>query len=219
MIKKIILDLDGPLLDGKNRHFQCYSDILIENGFTPLVSEEYWGMKRRRLNRHLQLAASQADGIYEQFLQSWLQRIEEKNYLALDRLQPGVLEKLQEWKSRDIELILVTLRNNQKNLREQLGSLGLLQLLDKVVAVGTEGGEAGKAEAARPYVERSQPTAVLWVGDTETDIYAARRLEVWVCAVACGLRTEEYLASLNPDFLVSDLSVLNVWEMIANEYP
>lgn len=210
MIRTIILDLDGPLLDGQHRHYRCYYDILMENGFTPLPSEEYWTMKRQRLDRHQQLAASQADGIYSLFLHSWRQRIEEKKYLAYDRLQPGSLEKLQEWKSRKLELILVTLRNNQENLHEQLGSLGLQPLLDAIVAVGTDGGEAGKADAARPYVERLQSADVLWVGDTETDIAAARRLGVPVCAVGCGLRTEEYLESLKPDLLVQDLRALNV---------
>lgn len=210
MIEKIILDLDGPILDGRLRHYKCYGDILVENGFTPLPVEEYWEMKRRRLDRHHQLAASKADGIYPLFLQRWLQRIEEKSYLAADRLQPGIPEKLQQWKSQGIELILVTMRNNMENLHGQLRILGLLPLLDQVVAVGTDSGEAGKAEAARPHVERSQKAAVLWVGDTETDIGAARRLGVRVCAVGCGLRTLEYLASLKPDFLVSDLRYLDL---------
>lgn len=213
MINTIILDLDGPILDGKLRHYQCYSEILTESGFAPLTADEYWNMKRRKLDRHQQLAASGADGIYQQFLQSWLQRIEDKSYLALDRLQPGVLEKLQEWKSYGIGLILVTMRNKESNLRWQLGSVGLLPLLDKVVAVGTDGDESCKADAARPYVEQSDRASILWIGDTEADINAARLLGIKVCVVGCGLRTMEYLTSLKPDFLVSDLKSVNFSKM------
>lgn len=213
MIKTIFLDLDGPILEGKCRHYQCYNDILIENGFVPLEIEAYWAMKRNRIDRRQQLAASQADGIYEQFLQSWLKRIEKKDYLALDQLQPGVLERLQQWRSLGIELTLVTMRNHEDNLHWQLDELGLSPLLDRVLAVGTASGEMGKAEAARPYVDGGAAGTALWIGDTEIDISAARSLGVRVCAVCCGLRTSEYLASLTPDFLCPDLRALNLSEM------
>ena len=44
------------------------------------------------------------------------------------------------------------------------------------------------------------------MGDTEMDIHAARELGVKVCALTCGIRSKEYLASLSPDLLEIDLS-------------
>lgn len=213
MIKTIILDLDGPLLDGRLRHYRCYSDILLENGFTPRPIDEYWEMKRQRVDRHRQLTVSGADGIYNDFLRTWIERIEEKKYLELDRPQPGAVQRLKEWKSSGIKLILATMRNNKSNLYWQLELLELLQLLDQVVAVGTTRKQSNKADAVKPYLKKLSSDSVLWVGDTEVDIKAARLLGVRVCVVGCGLRTPNYLSTLKPNYLVSDLKEINLSEM------
>lgn len=213
MIKTIILDLDGPLLDGRLRHYRCYSDILLENGFTSMPIDEYWEMKRQRIDRHKQLAVSGAEEIYKDFLKAWIERIEEKTYLEFDRLQPGAVLKLKEWKSSGIKLILVTMRNNKSNLYWQLELLELLQLLDQVVVVGTTGEKSNKADAVKPYLKESSSDSVLWIGDTEVDIIAALLLGVKACAVGCGLRTPNYLSTLNPNYLVPYLKGINLSEM------
>jgi phosphoglycolate phosphatase len=204
-IKTVIIDLDGPILEGKFRHYQCYSDILIRNGFLPMPMEEYWEMKRNRIDRHTQLSNSGADKIYHIFSKSWVEMIEKKNYLSLDRLQPGAVENLQSLRFSGIRIILITMRNNKDNLKWQLKFLDLLPLFDQVIAVGTAGADR-KANAVRSYIDKIPKESCLWIGDTEADINAARLIEVKVCAVSCGVRTHDYLTKLNPDFLVSDLN-------------
>lgn len=206
MIKTIILDLDGPILDGRYRHYQCYSDILLENGYAPMPLDRYWEMKRNRVNRHEQLAISGSDRIYDNYLKAWIERIEKKKYLALDRLQPGVIEKLQEWKSNDIRLILTTLRNNKANLRWQLKLLDLLVLFDHVVVGGMTNATDNKANKVKQYISKGDTEFILWIGDTEVDVFAARQLGIKVCVVCCGLRTFDYLTSLNPDLLYPDVN-------------
>jgi len=213
VIDTIILDLDGPILDGRRRHYQCYSDILVEQGFAPLPIDQYWEMKRNKKDRRLQLAASGAEGIYDLFLNSWIERIEQERYLAFDRLQPGVIQKLRKWKREAIRLALVTMRNNPATLHRQLESLGLLLLFDKVASVTTSGETArDKAEAARSFVAVEKKVSTLWIGDTEVDIHAARILGVKVGVVSCGLRTVGYLATLDPDFIVFDLNAVTLSE-------
>jgi phosphoglycolate phosphatase len=209
MIRTIFIDLDGPILDGRFRHYQCYSDILRENGYTPISLDAYWKMKRQRLDRHRQLVASGADGIYDAFLLAWHEKIEQKRYLALDRLQPGAFARMQEWRTNGMMLTLVTMRNNGENLRWQLGTFNLSELFDRILAVGTADGWEGKAAAARPLVKEAGASSVAWIGDTEADIEAARALNVTACVVGCGLRTQDYLATLSPDFLFPDLDSVN----------
>ena len=108
-----------------------------------------------------------------------------------------------------MKLILATLRNNEDNLNWQLSALKLLPLLDKIIAVGTKETSMDKAKAVVRHIELINRDNVLWVGDTEVDILAARALDVKVCAVGCGLRTLEYLATLKPDFLALDLCSIN----------
>lgn len=210
MIQFVILDLDGPILDGKFRHYACYSQILMKQGYKPISLEDYWQMKRERVNRRGQLAASGAESIYEQFLQRWLELIEQPQFLELDRLQPGTIDKLQQWRNLGIQLVLVTLRSYPERLHNQLVALGLNPLLDYVLPCNHQLGAKGKFSQVRKTVSQLSPENSIWIGDTEVDVEAARLLGCPIWAVTCGLRTESYLASLSPDFLSPDLASINL---------
>jgi len=213
MIKTVYLDLDGPVLDGKHRHYRCYSDILLQFGYKPMKLEQYWEMKRLRQDRTKQLAVSGATGIYNQFLSLWLERIEEKKYLELDCLQPMVHEMLTLWNFNNIRVILVTMRNNQDNLLWQLDRLALSPLFGDIIAVGSHESCEGKSEAVRNIVKATKSHQELWIGDTEIDLRASRSLDIPICLLSCGLRDREYLNSLKPDFLLPDLASINIFRI------
>ena len=67
MIRTVIVDLDGTILDGRFRHYACYRQILEERGYAPVSLESYWRMKLERADRRQQLAASGAEAIHEDF--------------------------------------------------------------------------------------------------------------------------------------------------------
>ena len=205
-VRTIVLDLDGPLLDGRERHYACYRSILDDLGYEPVDAAAYWAMKRDRVDRKAQLDASGAGAAYEPFLRAWLDRIERPEFLALDRVQAGAVDALRRWKSGGIGLGLATLRRSPDRLRDQLASTGLGRFLDALVVSGHEGGGAGKARQVREAVPGLDPGRTLWVGDTEVDVEAARALGCPVWALTCGLRTGSYLESLAPDFLSPDIT-------------
>jgi phosphoglycolate phosphatase len=207
-IKTVILDLDGPILDGRLRHYQCYADILTENGFAPIQIDQYWDMKRNRINRHIQLSASGAESFYDDFLLNWLQKIEQKKYLALDLLQGGSFETLSTWRSQGINLFLATMRHNSENLNWQLNQLNIMSLFDDVICI--DKGDSGKikAEHVISRIRNIDSQSTVWVGDTEVDVDAARYLGIDVCTVTCGLRTSEFLETLNPDYIETSISSL-----------
>jgi len=209
-INTLILDLDGPLLEGRKRHYQCYSDILQEHDYTPIALEPYWEMKRNRVNRRELLKQSGAEELYNTFLKAWLERIETQKYLTLDEVQPGVTVLLAEWKKAGMRLLLSTMRTHQANLHRQLKIFGLLPYFDTVVMVKHEGEET-KGSAVMRVTPPVDSTHAMWVGDTEVDIAAARELGIPVCALSCGLRTEGYLVSLAPDRVEEDLQDFARW--------
>jgi phosphoglycolate phosphatase len=208
----IILDLDGPLLDGRYRHHACYRRILTDHGHRVLDLAEYWEMKRQRLDRRAQLAATGAEALYDTFLASWLALIETPELLALDRLHDGVLPKLDDWRRRGFRLLLATQRHNALGLLAQLADLGLWDFFAHVVGCDHAEGGVGKARRVRDRVADDDQR--LWVGDTEVDVDAARTLGCPVWAVSCGIRTEAYLQSLAPDFLsasLNDIDLHGLW--------
>lgn len=205
MIQTIILDLDGPLLEGKMRHYACYRRILDEQGFEPVSIDEYWEMKRNRIDRRALLERSRAASIYDEFLKCWMERIETQEYLLLDRLQKNVIEILQRWKAAGIRLVLATMRNHPETLRWQLEHLGILPFFADLVVVGSGPDPLVKASGIQASLGNAERKRMMWIGDTEADILAARKLAIPVCALTCGLRGREYLESLSPDFVAVDL--------------
>jgi phosphoglycolate phosphatase-like HAD superfamily hydrolase len=211
MSRTVILDLDGPVLEGKLRHYRCYADILTEAGYAPMPLEEYWALKRSGADRRRQLQRSGAEALYGEFLQRWLERIEEPRYLAHDAVQPGARERLVAWNAEGVRLVLATQRRCRSNLLRQLAGCGLLPLFADVLSTGSASAGAGKAEMVAALLG-DPGSACLWIGDSEADVDAARRLGIRICAVACGVRSAQYLRALRPDGLAPDLSAVNLSE-------
>jgi phosphoglycolate phosphatase-like HAD superfamily hydrolase len=194
--RQIFLDLDGPLLDGKAKHYYCYQSILMKYGFKPINVDKYWEMKRARVNRRELLSISGAEEIYDDFLASWLEIIESPEALAFDKVQEGAFDCLHDWKKRRIPVILVTRRKNKQALEEQLKRLELRSFLDAVL-VCDHGGGSGKADAVRKmYPAQIYSENTLWIGDTEDDWEASISLGCKVVLLSNGLRNEEFLGSL-----------------------
>lgn len=210
-IKQIFLDLDGPLLDGKERHYFCYRSILERFGFEPIGIDEYWENKRARGNRKDLLNMSGAGEIYDDFLSAWLALIESPEVLALDKVQEGAVDCLRDWKEQGIELVLVTLRKDRQAVEEQLTRLKLRPLLDAVLVCAHANGGGGKADAIRKmFPGASFEENALWIGDTEVDWEAARSLGCNIVLVANGLRCEEYLGTLKSAMIVPSISSITL---------
>ncbi|OQY44493.1 MAG: hypothetical protein B6247_30185 [Candidatus Parabeggiatoa sp. nov. 2] len=210
MINVIILDLDGPLLDGKFRHYKCYKDILEKKGYTPMLLEKYWKKKCNRQDRKQLLAVTGADAIYDFFLTEWLDRIENKEMLALDKIQLGAVAKLQDWRNSGIHIILATMRQHPKRLHKQLHDLKIKSFMDQIVVCDYRKGGIGKALAVKDVVQGLNPKHSLWVGDTEVDVEAARFLGCPVWLISQGIRSKEYLASLQADFLSDSITDIDI---------
>jgi phosphoglycolate phosphatase-like HAD superfamily hydrolase len=205
-IQQIFLDLDGPLLDGKYRHYSCYSYIMKKYGFSAIALDEYWEKKRLLLNRRDLLQLSDADSIYDEYLSEWLSLIETKELLALDRVQEGALDCLQAWKSLGVNLVLVTLRKNKEAVEEQLRLQGLAEFLDTILVCDHVSGGLGKANAVRNCQDiRIMPENSVWIGDTEVDWEAARSLGVDIILVENGLRNKMYLEQMHGSTVVPSI--------------
>lgn len=208
--KKIILDLDGPILDGKEKHYRCYQSILEGFGIKPICIDKYWDSKRAVVNRRDLLTMSGAERFYDDFLTAWLLKIESPEMLALDKVQGGAIDCLRDWQAAGRELILVTMRKDHQALDQQLDSLSLRQFLDAILVCGHTNSGVGKAEAVCGYFHgRLKIDDMLWIGDTEADWEAAKFLGCGLVLVANGLRNEVFLNSLQGAVVAQSIASLN----------
>ena len=95
MFDYIFLDLDGPILEGKFRHYACYKDIIKKYGGNALEIDYYWELKRNKITRDIVLEKSNFQESYEIFFKEWMKNIENEKYLNLDSLKPEVVETLK----------------------------------------------------------------------------------------------------------------------------
>ena len=186
-------DLDGTLLDVSHRHYAVYCAVLGQWNETPLGFDEYWRAKREG-----NVPVSQANT--EEFKRLWLEWIERRDLLRLDRVLPGARELLGTL-GRENKLTLVTLRQSPEALREQLQRLELDRAFSKVLTA--RGGAEEKARLIRQ--GGAAPTGWL-IGDTEADVMAAKLAGLKSCTVTWGLRSRAFLEKLKPDSLADDFS-------------
>ncbi len=116
MFDYIFLDLDGPILEGKFRHYACYKDIIKKYGGNALEIDYYWELKRNKITRDIILEKSNFQESYEIFFKEWMISIENEKYLNLDILKPEVVETLKSWRNITDKIVLVTMRQNREYL-------------------------------------------------------------------------------------------------------
>lgn len=201
----IFLDLDGPILECKMRHYACYLDLCRSQELQPLERDEYWELKRQRVKGATLFQRSGARGDGSDLMRSWIDLVEQPGYLALDAVHPWVFDVLSSWVASGACLCLATLRSNVAGLHAELETLGLRRFFDRVVVSDSALGGEGKAAAAAGDRSGIDPQSAVWIGDTEVDADAAAKLGVKLYLVTCGIRTEDYLRSLGTGEVVSDL--------------
>ena len=180
----ILMDLDGTLLDGKEKHYQCYKDIMKQAGCIPMDIEQYWKRKRERVSLDTLLGGGMEK---ETFLLQWQMRIETEKYLRYDKLKPQILWALEKIKDKTFHLWLVTNRRNGETLEWQLKVLGLREYFERIFYTGERQG--GDKAACLPNIDYGN--AIL-IGDTEMDQKTAEKIGIEFIPIYNGLREKGF---------------------------
>ena len=118
--KTVILDFDGPILETSHRQYACYLNAAKALGVNTLSQGDFWRLKRQAKPTVRLLPADTSASVLKDFSSAWLSNIETSKYLALDELQPQVCDKLRRWKSLGLSLILVTVRQSEQGVLNQV---------------------------------------------------------------------------------------------------
>lgn len=209
----ILFDLDGPILDVSEKYYRVYADWVRAQGGEPVAKERYWQGKRQRLPDRELLAATGLAAGCEAY---WAQRrevIETPPYLAFDRLWEGVEERLRRI-AAVTPVVLVTLRRSPAALAGQLEQLGVAGLFARVLVGSGRDGAADRAAIKVGLVrgEFGEGLGARWfIGDTETDIVAGRRLGLATAAVTFGIRDRARLEPFRPTLILEERGAYLAW--------
>lgn len=191
MKHNLFFDLDGTILDVRTHHYAVYVQVAKQLHLHVISLEEYWQKKREKLP-----PVPVNHEIY--YREIFKDQCETHAMLALETKVPRIdslLKNLQE----KYALVLVTRRNNEHHLLEQLQNLGLKEFFTSILVT------TNKMETIKTFGYTKKD---LLIGDTEEDIQTAKGLGLQSVAVTWGLRSKEYLQQHSPTHVVDTIDQL-----------
>ncbi len=201
----IFFDLDGTLLDSRQRLYQLFCKI---TGQVSLSFDNYWELKkkmwdnRKILSEYFDYSEDDLVG----FEKKWMDQIESDEYLMLDTPFPFTREVLQTLKEKGISLHLITSRQYKSKVIDQLNKH---ELNEYFTAVWVTQAKQTKSELIQNSgIQLSMSD--LMVGDTEIDIRTAKSLGIRSMGVLSGFRNKLSMLKSESDYIENDIrAVLN----------
>lgn len=201
----IMFDLDGTLMDTAPEIGDALNAWLKQRGLPPLNTADVRdkiGHGARRLLASV-LGHDPSETEWNKFAQLYLARC------GRSRAYPGAREALSGLRAQGVKLALVTSKEQRFTQRVLLAH-GLLEAFDLVVCGDTLPAQKPDPLPLHHCMEKfAIPAArTLYVGDSETDVLAARNAGVAIWAVTHGYNGGVPIESARPDQVLSGLEAL-----------
>lgn len=182
-------DLDGTILNCRKRQVAVMKMLVQSSLRLPFDEDAYWTTKRDGLdNKQALLAAGVPKPAIYELCDSWLEVIEDDEWLILDEPLDGSREALAAAQESGIRSLLLTARRRPVGVYETLQRFDLSSFIDDVRIVPPDSKvDEKKAEHLLQYEVET------FFGDSESDYNAAKRAGVAFSAIDCGQRSSEFL--------------------------
>ena len=172
MIKAILFDMDGVLVDSHDAWFYIFNKALNKFEGREVTVEEFdskiWSIAfDQTAKKYFKVPIQDIRDYYTELYNDYKKRL---------KLMNNVKETLSELKSKDIKLVVVS--NTQKSVIERLlADIGLLEFFN--LCIGGDSVEKGKPEPDILYkaleLLKLNKDEALFVGDTKYDKMAAEK--------------------------------------------
>jgi phosphoglycolate phosphatase len=191
---KILIDLDGTLLNSRERLYFLFKMLVPE---CDISIDVYWDLKRAKFTHKniLEKIYGYSSNQIDNFEKIWMELIEEKKWLNKDVLFRGVREHLITL-GKVADIYLLTARQRPEMVDYQLNRFGLSGFF---VNTFVTGGKFRKDE-----ILNDLPLSdVDWIiGDTGYDIEVGKRLGLRTASVTNGFLSRESLLTYGPDLIL-----------------
>lgn len=218
MIKAIIFDLDGTLLNTVDDIKNSLNYILKSNNFPEKTSEEvrsFLGYGSLNLIKD-SLPKDTSDDIINNVYNEYV-----NHYTANNNILTGpyddILTLIKLLKAN--KYLLAITSNKMQSAVSELNDDTFLGLID--VAIGEREGLKLKPDPEMLYLALNElklnSDEVIYVGDTEVDLLTAKNANIKSVAVTWGFRTKKELLKHNPNYIIdTPLDLLEVIDAIQN---
>ncbi len=202
----IIFDLDGTLIDSSERLYQLFQYLVP---MSQLSKNEYWNLKRNKIDHKMILEKYFKDIKFEDFNDRWMDLIETEEYLKLDKNYPNTIEILENL-SQKCTLILLTARQSKKELDNELKRLGIIGFFSPIIV--TEGTKSKKKlllDAVNNGLITKNPND-LFVSDMGKDILFGKECSYITIGISHGFMSKEKLIEYKPKYIIDDLNEIKM---------
>jgi phosphoglycolate phosphatase-like HAD superfamily hydrolase len=217
---RIFMDFDGPIADLSDRYYHVYRLCVAqtprgERKIKIFTKTEYWDLKRARIcELEIAVQSGFSDAQAEIFKQVRDRLAHRTEYIEqFDRIVPGAISGLDRIQAADIDLYTMTLRR-QRELeitckQHQLDRYFPPERRYCLLDGNTRQDDIQlKTELMAQAMSELSPCDRVWmIGDTETDILAAKAHGIKSIAVLSGIRDRDRLIAHQPDLIVDSLEV------------
>lgn len=214
---RLITDFDGPIIDVSERYYRVYQVCLekvrlASQQVKQLSKEEFWDLKRSCVpEKQIGIISGLDEVQAQEFSQMRRQTVHSETYFQYDTLASGAVDALLKIQEAGIDLAVMTMRR-VRELDYAFQKFDLYRFFPENRCyclsnhyVKTRDIDDKPLLMARA-IEELPAVADTWmVGDTEADITAAKRHNIKVIAVECGIRDRAQLELYNPDLITKDL--------------
>ncbi|QKQ76602.1 HAD family hydrolase [Nostoc sp. TCL240-02] len=215
---RLITDFDGPIIDVSERYYRVYQ-FCLEKTRRPnqevqeMPKAEFWQLKRSRIpEKQIALNSGLDEDQAQEFAQLRRQTVHTEAYFNYDTLAPGAVDALLKIQQTGIDLAVMTMRRvRELDYAFKKYDLGRFFRENRCYCLSNDYVKTRDIEdkpllMARALKELPPVTDTWMVGDTEADITAAKKYDVKVMAVECGIRDRTQLELYHPDLIVKDFS-------------
>lgn len=202
MIKAVIFDSDGTLLDTREYIFSAY-----EYTFKKLRKKS---IPRNKLSRYMggqlrEIYAKILPGIDMEILVGAHKEFQEKNPLLV-KAYPKVVEAVKTIKDKGYKLAVVTSRVN--NAKKNLTFTGLIDFMDTIVTGDDVVNFKPHPEPVLKALKHIniRPSEAIMIGDSHDDIMAGKNAGTMTIGITHGFFSREFLTKYNPDYLADNIT-------------
>ncbi len=202
MIKAVLFDFDGTLIDTNDLIYKSYCYAFNKIYGRDIKKEEFLNLYGRPLTE----ALSETYGVDGKEILKEYQIFNEENHDKLVKAFPGAVEGLKYLKEHGIKIGVVTSKR-QSTLEKGINFLGINGIFDVLITPDDTKKHKPNPEPVLLGCEKlcEKPENTVYVGDSVFDIKAGIAAKVKTCVVSYSLTEKEKILKLNPDYFVDSI--------------
>lgn len=198
----IFLDLDGTILDIKEKYYFAHQQACYFVKLPPLDFHIYWRLKRKGCKEKdifFKFYRDASLSIFKKYDKKRIFILETPEALRRDKLSVKIRQPLENLSCR-FDLYLVTSRRTESRLRWQMNNLDIKKYFKKILCSPVEDDPVkSKLKTIKQQITPKDKDII--VGDTEVEILVGKSLNIRNVALYSGIRNRNFLLKFNPEYI------------------